>query len=200
MIDPVTAIGLATTAFKGIKSAISAGRDIQDMAGQLGQWGKAISDLDFAAAKADKPPWYKKLGGGIQANAMEVWIHKKKADEMREELRSYISAVYGPSAWKEIVHLEGVMRKEQKEAVYAAQEMKENIIAWIFGIFLCLVAMGLMAGIVYWIGLANGSWQLRLVEIKRGRWALYDKNDRIIIITTNKKIILQVMQNKSARR
>ena len=45
MIDPVTAIGLATTAFNGIKSAIGAGRDIQDMAGQLGQWGKAISDL-----------------------------------------------------------------------------------------------------------------------------------------------------------
>ena len=158
MIDPVTAIGLATSAFKGIKSAISAGKDIQDMAGQLGQWGKAISDLDFAAAKADKPPWYKKLGGGVEANAMEVWIHKKKADEMREELRNYISAVYGTSAWKEILHLESVMRKQQKEAVYAAQEMKENIIAWIFGIILTLVAISVMGGIVYWIGLANGTW------------------------------------------
>ena len=78
MIDPVTAIGLATGAFNSIKTMISTGKDIQDMAGQLGQWGKAISDLDFAAAKADKPPWYKKLGGGIQANAMEVWIHKRR--------------------------------------------------------------------------------------------------------------------------
>lgn len=158
MIDPVTAIGLATGAFNSIKTMISTGKDIQDMAGQLGQWGKAISDLDFAAAKADKPPWYKKLGGGIQANAMEVWIHKKKADEMREELRSYISAVYGPSAWKEIVHLEGVMRKQQKEAVYAAQEMKENIIAWIVGILLTLLAIAAMCGIVYWLGVSQGRW------------------------------------------
>ena len=45
MIDPVTAIGLATSAFNGIKQAISVGRDIQDMHGQLGQWAKAISDV-----------------------------------------------------------------------------------------------------------------------------------------------------------
>jgi len=158
MIDPVTAIGLATGAFNSIKTMIATGKDIQDMAGQLGQWGKAISDLDYASQKADKPKWYKALGGGVQANAVETWMHKKKADEMRDELKSYISAVYGPSAWKEIVHLEGVMRKQQKEAVYAAQEMKENIIAWIVGILLTLLAVSVMGGFVYWLGLSQGRW------------------------------------------
>lgn len=158
MIDPVTAIGLATGAFNSIKTMIATGKDIQDMAGQLGQWGKAISDLDYASQKADKPKWYKALGGGVQANAVETWMHKKKADEMRDELKSYISAVYGPSAWKEIVHLEGVMRKQQKEAVYAAQEMKENIIAWIVGIFITLIAIAAMGGIIYWLGVSQGRW------------------------------------------
>lgn len=151
MIDPVTAVGLATTAFNGIKQAIAMGKDIQDMSGQLGSWAKAISDVDYAHKKAEKPKWWKKLGGGVQANAMEVWMQKKKADEMREELRSFISAVYGPSAWKEIVHIEGIMRKEQKEAVYAAQEMKEQIIAWAFGILLTLTACAAMGGIIYLI-------------------------------------------------
>jgi hypothetical protein len=158
MIDPVTAIGLATGAFNSIKTMIATGKDIQDMAGQLGQWGKAISDLDYAHSKAEKPAWYKKLGGGVQANAVEVWMHKKKADEMREELRSYISAVYGPSAWKEIVHLEGVMRKQQKEAVYAAQEMKEKFIAWTFGILITSIAICGMGALVYWLGLTQGKW------------------------------------------
>ena len=36
MIDPVTAIGLATGAFNSIKTMIATGKDIQDMAGQLG--------------------------------------------------------------------------------------------------------------------------------------------------------------------
>lgn len=158
MVDPVTAIGLATGAFNSIKTMIATGKDIQDMAGQLGQWGKAISDLNYASAKAEKPKWYKVLGGGVQANAVETWMHKKKADEMREELRGYITAVYGPSAWKEIVHLEGVMRKEQKEAVYAAQEMKEKFIAWTFGILITSIAISGMGALVYWLGLAQGKW------------------------------------------
>ena len=40
MIDPVTAIGLATTAYNGIKQAISVGREISDMGSQLGQWAR----------------------------------------------------------------------------------------------------------------------------------------------------------------
>lgn len=158
MVDPVTAIGLATTAFNGIKKAISVGRDIQDMTGQLGAWSKAISDIDYAHQKAEKPPWYKALGGGVQANAMEVWMHKKKADDMREELRSFISAVYGPSAWKEILRIEAQMRKEQKEAVYRAEEIKETIITWTFGILITLTAIGIMGGVIYWIGLTQNTW------------------------------------------
>ena len=128
------------------------------MAGQLGQWGKAISDLDFAHQKAQKPPWYKALGGGVEANVMEIWTHKQKAKEMREELRSYISALYGPSAWDEIVHMEVQMRKEQREAVYAAQEKKEAIVNAIL-VTIAVVAVGAaLALIIYFIGAGQGKW------------------------------------------
>jgi hypothetical protein len=158
MVDPVTAIGLATTAFNGIKQAISVGKDIQDMGSQLGQWSKAISDLDYAHKKAEKPAWFKKLGGGVEATAMEVWMHKQKAKEMREELRQYISLYYGPSAWDEIVHIEAKMRKEQKEAVYAAEERKELILAWVIGILAVAVGLGLLGVILYFIGVGQGRW------------------------------------------
>jgi hypothetical protein len=158
MIDPISAIGMASAAFSGLKSAINAGKDIQSMAGQLGQWGKALSDLDYAHAKAEKPPWYKALGGGIEANVMEIWAHKQKAKEMREELRQYISALYGPSAWNEIVAMEVEMRKQQREAVYAAEERKERIIAWIFGTLFTAIAAGLMGVILYYIGAGQGKW------------------------------------------
>lgn len=158
MIDPVTAIGLATSAYNGIKSAIATGKDIQDMAGQLGQWSKAISDLDYAHKKAEKPKWWKSLGGGVEANAMEVWMHKKKAQEMREELRSYISLYYGPSAWDEIVSIEAQMRKEQKEAIYAAEERKEAIVEWIIGISAFIIVSGIVGGITYLVGLDRGYW------------------------------------------
>lgn len=158
MIDPITAIGAATAAFNGIKSAINTGKDIQSMASQLGQWGKAISDLDYAHQKAEKPPWYKALGGGIEANAMEIWAHKQKAKEMREEMRQYISLYYGPSAWDEIVRMEVQMRKEQKDAIYEAEERKEKIITWILSIIILATALGLLAGMIYVLGVGQGKW------------------------------------------
>tara|TARA_B110000971_G_scaffold182113_1_gene189116 strand:+ start:408 stop:890 length:483 start_codon:yes stop_codon:yes gene_type:complete len=160
MIDPISAIGMATAAFSGIKSAISTGKDIQSMASQLGKWGKAMSDLDYAHAKAENPPMFKKLFGAsaIQSNALEVWGHKQKAKEMREELRSHISLFYGPSAWDEIVHMEVQMRKEQREAVYAAQEQKEKIINIIVGTVLTIAGAVLMGTIIYYIGVGQGKW------------------------------------------
>jgi hypothetical protein len=160
MIDPISAIGMASAAFSGIKSAINAGKDIQSMAGQLGQWGKAISDLDYAHAKSENPPMLKKLFGAsaIEQNALEVWGHKQKAKEMREELRSYISASYGPSAWDEIVRMEVQMRKQQREAVYAAQEQKEKIINIVVGTVLTVAAVVLMGTIIYFIGKGQGKW------------------------------------------
>jgi len=149
MIDPVTAIGLATSAYNGIKSAIATGREIQDMGSQLGQWAKAISDLDYAHQKAEKPPWYKALGGGVLANAMEVWMHKKKAQDMREELRSYISLYYGPSAWDEIVSIEAQMRKAQKEEIYRKEELKQSIIEWSLGILCFVLGVSILGGITY---------------------------------------------------
>ena len=145
MIDPITAIGLATAAFKGIKQAVDTGKNLADMGSQLGAWAKAKSDLDFADQKAKNPPLFKKLFGAtaIQENALEIWAHKKKAEEMREELRQYISFYYGPSAWDEIVRTEVLMRKQQKEAVYAAHERKEAMIAWVVGFLLFVIPAGI---------------------------------------------------------
>tara|TARA_B110000444_G_scaffold167441_1_gene156447 strand:- start:1928 stop:2383 length:456 start_codon:yes stop_codon:yes gene_type:complete len=151
---------MATGAFNTIKSAINAGKDIQSMTTQLGQWGKAMSDLDYAHKKAEKPPMFKKLFGAsqIEQNALEVWGHKQKAKEMREELRSYISALYGPSAWEEIVYMESQMRKQQREAVYAAQEQRERIINIVVGTVLTIAVLGFMYVIVYYIGVNQGRW------------------------------------------
>lgn len=151
MVDPFTAVAAATAAFNGIKKAISVGRDIQDMAGQLGQWSKAISDFNYAADKAEKPKWYKALGSKHKADAVQIWAEKKKVENMRDELRSFISSHYGPSAWQEILRIEAQIRQDQKDAVYAAQEMKERIIEWTLGIFLFLLTSSVFVFIVWLI-------------------------------------------------
>jgi len=160
LIDPVTAIAGATAAYNGLKKAISVGKDLHDMGSTLNQWAGAMYDLDFAHRQAENPPMFKKLFGAsqIEQTALETWGHKQKAKEMREELRSHISLFYGPSAWDEIVHIEAQMRKDRKEAIYAAQERKQKIIEWIVGTLIVSVATVIMAFVIYLIGLSRGSW------------------------------------------
>ena len=160
MIDPVSAIGLASAAYRGIKAAISTGKELHDMAGTLSQWAGAMSDLDFSHKQAENPPMFKKMFGAskIEANALEIWGHKEKAKELREDLRSHISLYYGPSAWEEIVRIEGQMRKKRAAEVYAIEERNQMIIEWIVGIVMAVALASVLGGIVYITGAGTGKW------------------------------------------
>jgi hypothetical protein len=160
MIDPVSALGMATAAYRGLKSAIDTGKELSDMAGTLNQWATSMSDLDFAHRQAENPPMFKKLFGATQVeqNALEVWGHKQKAKEMRDELQSYISLFYGPSAWKEIVAIEAKMRKERKQAIYEAEERKQLILEWIVGILFAGVAALVIGFFIWYAGGVTGKW------------------------------------------
>ena len=158
MIDPASAIALATTAFTGIKKAVAAGKEISQLGKDISQFGKAVSDLDYLGNKAKDPPLWKKVSPSFDTSAIEIWAAQQKAREMREELKSYISLYYGPSAWESIVAIEAEQRKQQKEAVYRRQEKIDNLINWIVGIAIILVGFVLFGAIIYFIGKARGQW------------------------------------------
>ena len=94
----------------------------------------------------------KVFGGNLQQQALEAWAHKRKAQEMREELRQYISLYYGPSAWDEIVRIEADMRRARKDAEYAAVEKKEAIQQGLFIALSLIVSLAFIGGLIYWIG------------------------------------------------
>ena len=156
-MDPFTAMAAATSAYKGIKKAVEVGREISSMGSSLSQWSKAVSDLDFLEQKAQKPPMYK-MFSDTQANALEVWTQKQKLKEMREELRSYISFVYGPSAWDEIVRIEAQQRKEQRDLVYKKKEFIDNVINGVLLGALVLAGLGATLVVLYLIGAKQGKW------------------------------------------
>jgi hypothetical protein len=151
MIDPITAIAGATAAFNTLKKGIQVGKDLQDMGGTMAKWAGAIADLDFADKQNQKPPWYKALGGGVEAQAMEIFAAKQKAASMRAELKDFISVVYGPSKWQEILEIEAKLRKQKREHEYRQMEIKQTIIEWVAGIILFLVCSGALFGFV-WLG------------------------------------------------
>ena len=151
MIDPITAIAGATAAFNTLKKGIQVGKDLQDMGGTMAKWAGAVADLDFADKQNQKPPWYKALGGGIEAQAMEIFAAKQKAASMRAELKDFISVVYGPSKWQEILEIEAKLRKQKREHEYRQMEIKQTIIEWATGILLFIISVGVLFGFV-WLG------------------------------------------------
>jgi hypothetical protein len=148
MVDPITAIAGATAAFNALKKGIQVGKDLQDMGSQLSQWAGAVADLDFADRQSQKPPWYKALGSGVEAQAMEIWQAKEKAASMRKELKDFISVYYGPSKWQEILEIEAKLRKEKREHEYRQIEIKQKIFEWAAGIALFFVLIGGLVGFV----------------------------------------------------
>ena len=151
MIDPITAISAATAAFSYLKKGIAVGKDLQDMGSHLSKWAGAIADLDFAEKQNRKPAWYKALGGGVEAQAMEIFAAKEKAAAMRQELKDYISLMYGPSKWQEILEIEADLRKQKREHEHRRMEIKQAIIEWSAGTVLFILGVGAIVGFV-WIG------------------------------------------------
>lgn len=157
MIDPITAVGLATSAFNAIKHGVSVGRDLQDMTGQLSQWGKAFSDFAYAEEKSKNPPWYV-FKGSDEETALEIFAQKRKMEEMRKEIKNHISFVYGPSAWEEVLSIEAKMRKQRKDELYRKEELKNTILEWIVGIFAAATGFAIMAAVIWLVGRNQGRW------------------------------------------
>ena len=151
-MDPVTIIGGATVAFNALKKGFAIGKDLQDMSGQLTQWASSMSDLAYMEQKNKNPPWWKALNGGsVEAEALEIFTAKKKAEAMRKELKDWISFSMGPSAWDELVATEGKIRKQKKEQEYRKAEIQEAIFTWSLTGFILLSAIGIFSLIVYMV-------------------------------------------------
>ena len=150
-MDPVTAIAAATTAFNVIKKGFDMGRDIESMYGDMGRWMGAVSDVNQANKMAKNPPLFKKLfaGSSIEEDAMNAFAAKKKAEEMENELRSYVNLVYGPNSWNEILKLQAKIRKDRQEQIYAQQEMQSYILNVIGIVIASIVFILAVVGLIW---------------------------------------------------
>jgi cytochrome b subunit of formate dehydrogenase len=70
---------------------------------------------------------------------------------MRQELKDFISVVYGPSKWQEILEIEAQLRKQKREHEHRQMEIKQTIIEWTAGTLLFLVLISGLFGFV-WLG------------------------------------------------
>ena len=133
MIDPVTALGVATTAFNAIKTGFQAGRDVEGMAGDLSRWMGAVSDIKKAEELNQKPPLFKKLfaAGSVEEEALQTLMAKKKTEDMRDQLKNIIMFSRGHGAWEELLRTEADIRKKrQKQSTIEKKDTKNLGMDW----------------------------------------------------------------------
>tara|TARA_R100001510_G_scaffold6931_1_gene5351 strand:- start:109 stop:822 length:714 start_codon:yes stop_codon:yes gene_type:complete len=136
MLDPVTigtAVQVASGAFKVLQRGFQAGRELEQMTQDLSRWMSAVSDVDHLEKSAKNPSLFLKLtkGKSIESLALEAFTAKKQLEDQRYQLKQMIQLTRGQSAWNELIALEGRIRKQRQEAIYAAQQRRQKIIEYI---------------------------------------------------------------------
>ena len=121
------------------------------MSGDLSRWMGAGSDVDHIHKSAKSPSMLKKMfaAQSVEQEAIEAFAAKKKLEQQRDDLKTYIMFTQGTKAWDELVETEVNIRKQRKKLVYEAQQRREKILNTVF-ICLALAALTTLAsGLLY---------------------------------------------------
>ena len=66
---------------------------------------------------------------------------KKKAQDMREQLKQIISFTRGPAAWEELLRTEGEIRKKRQKMIYDQKERQKKVVEYVLiGILVFIMA------------------------------------------------------------
>ena len=122
-MDPVTAIGIATTAYKTIVSGFKVGKQVESMSKDLGRWMGAIQAVKEGHKKKKSRSF-----GSVEEEALETFAAVKEAQRMERELRNFVNLSHGPNAWNEVLRIQAQIRKEKKEAILEEKRKQRKMI------------------------------------------------------------------------
>jgi hypothetical protein len=139
MLEVAAAISMANAAFNGIKRAVDAGKEIEDVAGYFGKFFDAKDKLYEARQLAENQPVVNKLfsGSSVEAQALEATAAKYKMEQLEKDLREYL-IWSGQGAFYEDMMME---RRRIKQAIAAeARRKAETKKFWIDVCSISLIA------------------------------------------------------------
>ena len=153
MIDPISAITMATSAYNMVTKMVAAGREFEDTAQQLGKWYSAVSDFRFGAEQAKNPPLFKRLvsSKSIEEEALTLLVHEKKIAEQEKDLKTMLMWRYGAGAWDELVQMRRKIAKQRQDTIYKQAELRRALLDAVVGLFIAIIGVAIVGGIGYFI-------------------------------------------------
>ena len=147
MLDPISALAIATSAYKTIRKGIEMGRELEDMAGQLGTWFSAVSDVKSAEEEAKDPPLFRKLiaKGSVEQEAMQALLARKKIEQQEKELRELIVWRWGVEEYTAMMRDRTRIKDTRAKAI---QNQRRKIKKLIANVLTITAIVGLLGAIV----------------------------------------------------
>jgi len=134
-------IAAANAAFAAIKMAIKNGREIADVASQVGKYVNATEDLRKRGEKKRR---------GVGGTDLEEFMHLEKLKQQEEELKQLMIYTGRPGLWHDWIKFQAQARKDR---LAAAEKRRKKIQNWIeIGTvaILCIVGLFGLAALVAW--------------------------------------------------
>ena len=150
MLDPVSALAIATSAFNVIRKGIEMGRELEDMAGQLGTWFGAVSDVKSAEEEAKDPPLFKKLisSGSVEQEALQALVARKKIEQQEKELRELIVWRWGTEEYTAMMRDRARIKDTRAKAIQNQRRKMRKFIANILTIGAILALIGIIVAFI----------------------------------------------------
>ena len=150
MIEVAAAIAGATKAYAGVRAFIEAGKSIEDTFQVVARWQGHASDVLYASKRHQKKTNpFKKLvfSSSIEAEAAELFAHRKRIEAQRKEMVTLLQYAYGNEGLEEYRNCMKEVQAQRQREVYAQQEAKDTLVKsfWI------IVLVGLAALIIAFI-------------------------------------------------
>jgi len=150
MLDPVSALAIATSAYKVLKKGIEMGRELEDMGGQLGTWFSAVSDVKSAEEEAKDPPLFKKLmfSGSVEQEAMQALIARKKIEQQEKELRELIVWRWGTEEYTAMMRDRARIKDTRAKAIQNQRRKMRKFIANVLTIGAIVGLIGIIVAFI----------------------------------------------------
>ena len=158
MLDPVSALAIATSAYNVIKRGIEMGRELEDMAGQLGTWFGAVADVKSAEEEAKDPPLFKKLisSRSVEQEALQALVARKKIEQQERELRELIVWRWGTDEYTAMMRDRARIKDTRAKAIQNQRRKMRKFIANTLTIVVILGLVGALLALIIGIILNLG--------------------------------------------
>ena len=153
-MDPISLFMAATAAFNTVKKLVEAGREVEDVLGQIGAWMGKVSELNALDNK--KPSIFKRIGSGksVEQEAMEQLQRREAVRKQHLELMSMVKLRYGPEAFEELLQMQRQIKlKREREIIFQAQRRKDVMMYCLLAVVLGLgiwAIWGMIATAIEW--------------------------------------------------